>query len=123
MRRVSDTGVAVLCTIHQPSKEVFSCFDSLLLLQRGGRVVYFGDLGEEASQMLAYFEKNGAEPMNPKLNPADYMLDQIGAGTTARVRRDGQRKLPMMRNAHLVLYGVRRSGCRRTRETGMRSGY
>ncbi|KAJ8906822.1 hypothetical protein NDN08_003308 [Rhodosorus marinus] len=84
MRRVSDTGVAVLCTIHQPSQEVFSCFDSLMLLQNGGKVAYFGDLGENASQMITYFEKNGGDPIDPKLNPADYMLDQIGAGTTAR---------------------------------------
>uniref|UniRef100_A0A7S3EI01 Probable ATP-dependent transporter ycf16 n=1 Tax=Rhodosorus marinus TaxID=101924 RepID=A0A7S3EI01_9RHOD len=105
MRRVSDTGVAVLCTIHQPSKEVFSCFDSLLLLQRGGRVVYFGDLGEQASQMLAYFEKNGAEPMNPKLNPADYMLDQIGAGTTARENQRDWHEIWLLSSENKALMG------------------
>ncbi|KAJ8901896.1 hypothetical protein NDN08_004100 [Rhodosorus marinus] len=88
LRRVSDTGAAVLCTIHQPSKEVFSFFDSVLLLQSGGRVAYFGDLGEEGSQMITYFEKNGGDPMDPKLNPADYMLHQIGTATTEQGQKD-----------------------------------
>ena len=33
---------AVLCTIHQPSMEIFELFDWIFLLQAGGRVAYFG---------------------------------------------------------------------------------
>ncbi|KAJ8906820.1 hypothetical protein NDN08_003306 [Rhodosorus marinus] len=88
LRRVADTGCSVLCTIHQPSREVFYCFDSLLLLQQGGKTVYFGDLGESSSIMTSYFVRNGAEPMDAEANPADYMLDQICAGVSAKNRAE-----------------------------------
>ncbi|ETO80147.1 hypothetical protein F444_05278, partial [Phytophthora nicotianae P1976] len=40
VRKVANTGRTVVCTIHQPSTEVFSVFDSLLLLKRGGETVF-----------------------------------------------------------------------------------
>ena len=36
LRAVAATGRTVICTIHQPSSELFLMFDDLLLLQRGG---------------------------------------------------------------------------------------
>jgi hypothetical protein len=35
LRKLAQTGRAIICTIHQPSKEIFSVFDSLLLLKKG----------------------------------------------------------------------------------------
>jgi len=35
IRKVAETGRAVLCTIHQPSTYLFEMFDSLLLLKKG----------------------------------------------------------------------------------------
>jgi ABC-type multidrug transport system ATPase subunit len=35
LRKLAHTGRAIICTIHQPSKEIFACFDSLLLLKKG----------------------------------------------------------------------------------------
>ncbi|ETN11717.1 hypothetical protein PPTG_09427 [Phytophthora nicotianae INRA-310] len=81
VRKVANTGRTVVCTIHQPSTEVFSVFDSLLLLKRGGETVFAGELGKNASEMIAYFESiNGVAKLEDNYNPATWMLEVIGAG-------------------------------------------
>ena len=47
----------MLVTVHQPSALLFEQFDSLLLLAKGGRTVYNGELGKHASTMKEYFAK------------------------------------------------------------------
>ncbi|TMW67512.1 hypothetical protein Poli38472_011132 [Pythium oligandrum] len=81
VRKVADTGRTVVCTIHQPSWDVFSVFDSLLLLKRGGQTVFFGELGEKAVELVNYFEAvPGVAPLTEGYNPATWMLEVIGAG-------------------------------------------
>lgn len=72
-------GQAILCTIHQPSAMLFQRFDRLLFLAKGGKTVYFGDIGEESSTLSSYFERNGAPKLPPGANPAEWMLEVIGA--------------------------------------------
>ncbi|KAF8149941.1 pleiotropic drug resistance ABC transporter [Crassisporium funariophilum] len=88
LRKLADNGQAILCTIHQPSAELFQIFDRLLLLRKGGQTVYFGDLGHDATTLIDYFEKNGSRRCEPDENPAEFMLDVIGAGATATSDRD-----------------------------------
>ncbi len=45
LRKIASSGRSIVCTIHQPSAELFFMFDSLLLLQKGGHQVYFGPIG------------------------------------------------------------------------------
>ncbi|KAJ6439275.1 ABC transporter [Purpureocillium lavendulum] len=80
LRKLADAGQAVLCTIHQPSAVLFEHFDELLLLKSGGRVVYHGELGKDSQGLLRYFESHGAHRCPPDANPAEYMLEAIGAG-------------------------------------------
>ncbi|ETI51405.1 hypothetical protein F443_05232 [Phytophthora nicotianae P1569] len=81
VRKVANTGRTVVCTIHQPSTEVFSVFDSLLLLKRGGETVFAGELGKNASEMIVYFESiDGVAKLEDNYNPATWMLEVIGAG-------------------------------------------
>ncbi|POM58779.1 Pleiotropic drug resistance protein ABC Superfamily [Phytophthora palmivora] len=81
VRKVADTGRTIVCTIHQPSVMVFSVFDSLLLLKRGGEMVFFGDLGANASNLVKYFESiDGVTQLEEGCNPASWMLEVIGAG-------------------------------------------
>lgn len=109
LRKLADHGQAILATIHQPSSELFQTFDRLLLLQKGGRTVYFGDLGKNSQTMLDYFhartEKHCGERDNPAecephdcpflahvllvlMSTSSDILDVIGAGATAKTDKD-----------------------------------
>ncbi|GAB9464973.1 Atp-binding protein [Globisporangium polare] len=83
VRKVADSGRTVVCTIHQPSSEVFFLFDSLLLLKRGGETVFFGELGKKCRNLVDYFEEiAGVSPLPEGYNPATWMLECIGAGVS-----------------------------------------
>ncbi|KAJ5784024.1 uncharacterized protein N7518_009701 [Penicillium psychrosexuale] len=77
--KLKKNGQAILCTIHQPSAMLFQRFDRLLFLQAGGRTVYYGDIGENSQILIDYFVRNGGPPCPPTANPAEWMLDVIGA--------------------------------------------
>lgn len=77
LRKIADSGTAVVCTLHQPSAEVFGMFDRVLLLKRGGKVVYFGDIGENSAVLRDYFESRGGHRMNVEENPAAWMLEVV----------------------------------------------
>jgi ABC-type multidrug transport system ATPase subunit/ABC-type multidrug transport system permease subunit len=84
LRKLAAAGQAILCTIHQPNASLFENFDRLLLLQRGGETVYFGDIGKDAHVLREYFQRHGAVCPSDA-NPAEWMLDAIGAGQAARI--------------------------------------
>jgi ABC-type multidrug transport system ATPase subunit/ABC-type multidrug transport system permease subunit len=88
MRKLANSGQAILCTIHQPSSVLFEQFDRLLLLKKGGEIVFFGDIGDQSRKVIDYFESRGAFSCPRDANPAEYILDVIGAGATAHVDRD-----------------------------------
>lgn len=88
LKKVASAGQAILCTIHQPSAELLDQFDRLLLLQTGGRTVYFGDIGDQAKDLLNYFSHRATRAPEPDENPAEYMLDVIGAGAASAAGRD-----------------------------------
>ncbi|KAK1597502.1 ABC-2 type transporter-domain-containing protein [Colletotrichum navitas] len=79
LEKLSKAGQSILCTIHQPSAMLFQRFDRLLFLAKGGRTVYFGDIGENSDVLTSYFERNGAPKCPPGENPAEWMLSAIGA--------------------------------------------
>ncbi|KAG5984504.1 hypothetical protein E4U55_004497 [Claviceps digitariae] len=80
LRKLADSGQAILCTIHQPSAILFQAFDRLLFLAKGGKTVYFGDIGANSHTLLDYFERNGARKCDEEENPAEYMLDIVNRG-------------------------------------------
>ncbi|KAK9448253.1 ABC-2 type transporter-domain-containing protein [Limtongia smithiae] len=88
LRRLANAGQSILCTIHQPSATLFEQFDKLLLLRKGGQTVYFGDIGENSSTLINYFETQGAPKCGEDENPAEYILNCIGAGATASTDRN-----------------------------------
>jgi ATP-binding cassette subfamily G (WHITE) protein 2 (PDR) len=78
LEKLTKNGQAILCTIHQPSAMLFQRFDRLLFLKTGGQTVYFGEIGENSSTLIDYFEKNGAPFCPEDANPAEWMLEVIG---------------------------------------------
>ncbi|KAL5748076.1 hypothetical protein ACOSP7_025115 [Xanthoceras sorbifolium] len=76
VRNTVDTGRTVVCTIHQPSIDIFEAFDELLLMKRGGRVIYGGKLGVQSQIMVDYFQGiSGITPIPSGYNPATWMLE------------------------------------------------
>ncbi|KAI0969619.1 ABC-2 type transporter-domain-containing protein [Xylaria arbuscula] len=88
LEKLTKAGQAVLCTIHQPSAMLFQRFDRLLFLAKGGKTVYFGDIGENSHTLTSYFERHGAHPCPKTANPAEWMLDAIGAAPGSTTDRD-----------------------------------
>lgn len=78
VKRIANTGRTVICTIHQPSAELFFLFDDLLLLQKGGWPVFFGPIGESGKLLIEYLQGVAGFPPCPQgLNPASYMLENL----------------------------------------------
>ncbi|CAN4076595.1 unnamed protein product [Withania somnifera] len=76
VRNTVDTGRTVVCTIHQPSIDIFDAFDELLLLKRGGEEIYVGPLGRHSSHLIRYFEGiDGVPKIKDGYNPATWMLE------------------------------------------------
>nr|KYP71089.1 ABC transporter G family member 34 [Cajanus cajan] len=76
VRNTVDTGRTVVCTIHQPSIDIFEAFDELLLMKRGGRIIYAGPLGLHSHKLVEYFEAIAGVPkIKNGYNPATWMLD------------------------------------------------
>ncbi|PYH93948.1 hypothetical protein BO71DRAFT_484181 [Aspergillus ellipticus CBS 707.79] len=88
MRKLTDHGQAVLCTIHQPSAILMQEFDRLLFLAKGGKTVYFGELGQNMETLIKYFENKGSSKCPPNANPAEWMLEVIGAAPGSHADRD-----------------------------------
>ncbi|KAK6465476.1 ATP-dependent ABC transporter [Scheffersomyces coipomensis] len=67
-----ENKTTVILTIHQPNQEMFQRFGSLLLLARGGKIIYNGSI----DNIKPYFTSlNYTIPSN--VNLADYILDLI----------------------------------------------
>lgn len=87
VRNTVNTGRTVVCTIHQPSIDVFDAFDELLLLKRGGRTIYHGPLGRDSQHLISYFTTAVPAvdaPQDNTTNPSTWMLDISSVGSEAR---------------------------------------
>jgi ABC-type multidrug transport system ATPase subunit len=70
LKELASSGRTVICSIHQPRSDIFSMFDDILLLARGGRVAYSGP----SKSIINYFAEQNL--VLPKFcNPADFILD------------------------------------------------
>ncbi|CAK9438539.1 uncharacterized protein LODBEIA_P27630 [Lodderomyces beijingensis] len=76
-----ENGTTVILTIHQPSEEVYSRFGTLLLLGKGGNVIYNGT----SFGVVQYLASLGFINSSNK-NTADYILDLISHSENEEVQ-------------------------------------
>jgi ABC-type multidrug transport system ATPase subunit len=67
--RVAKAGNTVLFTIHQPSSNIFSSFDRLILLNKG-QIMHQGNVSNIGEDFANY-----GYPLPANYNPADWVLD------------------------------------------------
>jgi ABC-type multidrug transport system ATPase subunit len=53
LKRQTFKGNLIIATIHQPSSEIFKMFDKLLVVDQGGRIIYYGN----PIDGITYFKK------------------------------------------------------------------
>ncbi|KAK9058873.1 hypothetical protein SSX86_023717 [Deinandra increscens subsp. villosa] len=76
VRNIVNTGRTIVCTIHQPSIDIFESFDELLLMKRGGKLIYAGPLGTGSHKLIQFFEAvKGVPKIRPGYNPAAWILE------------------------------------------------
>ncbi|KAL1224342.1 ABC transporter G family member 34 [Cardamine amara subsp. amara] len=89
VRNTVDTGRTVVCTIHQPSIDIFESFDELLLMKRGGQGIYAGSLGHHSQKLIEYFEAvEGIPKIKDGFNPATWMLDVTTPSMESQISLD-----------------------------------
>ncbi|KAL0927352.1 hypothetical protein M5K25_001515 [Dendrobium thyrsiflorum] len=76
VKNIAEMGRTVICTIHQPSIDIFESFDEVCLMKRGGQVIYFGALSKNSKNLIEYFERiQGIPKIKHNYNPATWMLE------------------------------------------------
>lgn len=84
LKKLSQAGQAIVCTIHQPSAILIQQFEMILALNPGGNTFYFGPVGESGSVVKEYFADRGFH-CPPSKNVAEFILE-TAAKTT---KKDG----------------------------------
>ncbi|KAJ9610340.1 ATP-binding cassette transporter snq2 [Cladophialophora chaetospira] len=88
LKKLSQAGQAIICTIHQPSSMLIQQFDMVLALNPGGNPFYFGPIGENGAAVIDYFAKRGTQ-CPPNKNVAEFILETAAKG--GKRREDGKR--------------------------------
>jgi len=72
LKQLSSSRRTVVCCIHQPRSAIYALIDDICILTTGGRLVYYGEAGNHASD---YFASTFPVPNN--YNPADHFMDIV----------------------------------------------
>ncbi|KAK7388064.1 hypothetical protein VNO78_22868 [Psophocarpus tetragonolobus] len=89
VKNVVATGRTTVCTIHQPSIDIFETFDELILMKSGGRIIYSGMVGHHSSRLIEYFQNiPGVPKIKDNYNPATWMLEATTASVEAELQID-----------------------------------
>ncbi|KAJ5896051.1 ABC multidrug transporter atrF [Penicillium subrubescens] len=80
LKKLSQAGQAIVCTIHQPSSMLIQQFDMILALNPGGNTFYFGPVGHDGSAVIKYFADRGFV-CPPSKNVAEFILETAAKAT------------------------------------------
>lgn len=83
LKKLSDEGKTIIMTIHQPRSDLFNQFGSVLLLLKGGRVLFDGT----PKDMVQHFTTLGY-PVPELTNVADHVLDLISVNIQS-IQKEG----------------------------------
>ena len=79
LKRMAGLGMNIITVIHQPRFSIFSLFDDVMLLCKGGKLAYLGP----SRLALPYMESVGFA-LPPNENPADFAMDVL-SGSVPRI--------------------------------------
>jgi ABC-type multidrug transport system ATPase subunit len=80
LKKLSQAGQAIVCTIHQPSSMLIQQFDMILALNPGGNTFYFGPVGRDGAAVIKYFADRGFV-CPPSKNVAEFILETAAKAT------------------------------------------
>jgi ABC-type multidrug transport system ATPase subunit len=72
LKQIAESGRTVIVTLHQPRSDIYHLLDNLIVLAKGGRMVYTGprDTVESTFQLQGH-------TIPEHFNPADFLLDVV----------------------------------------------
>lgn len=82
LKEISKMGKTIIVTIHHPSYEMLSLFDSIILMSMG-QILHQGNVGE----CIKFFERCGF-PLPEMTNPADFFLSVISLDTRTSCKEE-----------------------------------
>ncbi|KAL1060575.1 hypothetical protein V6Z11_1Z087400 [Gossypium hirsutum] len=89
VKNIVNTRRTIVCTIHQPSIDIFEAFDEIILMKRGGQIIYSGELGQNSCKLIEYFEGiPGVPKIKDNYNPATWMLEVTKPSSEAELGVD-----------------------------------
>lgn len=80
LNKLTREGICVICTLHQPSSQIWALLDKILLLANG-HICYLGS----TEGAKPFFESTGKLMPANNYNPADYYLFQINSDFDASI--------------------------------------
>jgi len=74
LKKLANEGICVICTLHQPSSQIWALIDKIFLLAKG-YTCYLGS----TDGAKGFFESTGKMMPTNNYNPADYYIFQINS--------------------------------------------
>jgi ATP-binding cassette subfamily G (WHITE) protein 2 len=118
LKKLASAGRTIICTIHQPSRDLFDLFDDLLVLTNEGDLGYFGP----ASEAVSFFEIQCGTIPAGLANPAEYLLKVVSGSrsedNTVAFREEHKKSISVVYQIHMTPEQVR-ANSQKFKESGI----